>query len=412
MLIASENETVSPPINEIDYYSSCILSPSCDVERRNNHANLKFEQEDKCSPTQNEPFFHLLKSCNCDRQPWPPAHPLRVYNHLTVHASSREFTRLTSPRGFNDVSRRVHRFYWCRFMDYGASSTIKSARGDQQTRAYSGYCPQYQFNYGETYAKTTHKLLLDPTINHAKTLILADRAVTNCERPSKRDIDVVNARFKRTDPLFVHPMLPGYKGFVPGSNISLGQRYAVHATEGLADFERQQLQHKAALDRLRRTINVQCGRAEPRNLEERLLVKTTYKLPLLTNAKNDMSSFYIINKIPNGVPLSAKTRKKNISIMSNILCKGYATHIPHGYFKTSIIPSYDDALYSFAKCQKDIQSIKYKIMTIYPEPPLLVKSTEIYHKNIGMIPNYFGYIPGAMFRCGKTFGADSKDVKK
>ena len=46
---------------------------------------------------------------------------------------------------------------------------------------YSGYCPQYQFNYGETYAKTTHKLLLDPTINHAKTLILADRAVTDCE---------------------------------------------------------------------------------------------------------------------------------------------------------------------------------------------------------------------------------------
>lgn len=47
----------------------------------------------------------------------------------------------------------------------------------------------------------------------------------------------------------------------------------MHATEGLADFERQQLQNKAALDRLRRTINVQCGRAEPRNLEERLVRK-------------------------------------------------------------------------------------------------------------------------------------------
>ncbi|XP_018050263.1 PREDICTED: UPF0605 protein CG18335-like [Atta colombica] len=272
---------------------------------------------------------------------------------------------------------------------------------------YSGYCPQYQFNYGETYAKTTHKLLLDPTINHAKTLILADRAVTNCERPSKRDIDVVNARFKRTDPLFVHPMLPGYKGFVPGSNISLGQRYAVHATEGLADFERQQLQHKAALDRLRRTINVQCGRAEPRNLEERLLVKTTYKLPLLTVRPEYITTM-------NDNLSSDKKYKQNPKWCSFIRknAKRYATHIPHGYFKTSIIPSYDDALYSFAKCQKDIQSIKYKIMTIYPEPPLLVKSTEIYHKNIGMIPNYFGYIPGAMFRCGKTFGADSKDVKK
>ncbi|KYN41097.1 hypothetical protein ALC56_04248, partial [Trachymyrmex septentrionalis] len=263
---------------------------------------------------------------------------------------------------------------------------------------YSGYCPQFRFNYGETYAKTTHKLLLDPTINRAKTLILADRTATDCERPSKSDIDVVNARFKRTDSLYVHPMLPKYEGFVPGSHIRLGQRYAVRATEGLADFERQQLQNKAALDRLRRTINVQCGRAEPRNLEERLLVKTSFKLPLLT-----------INKNPHGVPLSAKTRKKNISIISNILRKGY--HIPHGYFETSIIPSYDDALYSFAKCQKG-QSVQYKITTIYPEPPLLVQSTEIYHKNVGMIPNYFGHIPGAMFRCGKTFGVDSKDAKK
>ncbi|XP_018339155.1 PREDICTED: UPF0605 protein CG18335-like [Trachymyrmex septentrionalis] len=300
---------------------------------------------------------------------------------------------------------------------------------------YSGYCPQFRFNYGETYAKTTHKLLLDPTINRAKTLILADRTATDCERPSKSDIDVVNARFKRTDSLYVHPMLPKYEGFVPGSHIRLGQRYAVRATEGLADFERQQLQNKAALDRLRRTINVQCGRAEPRNLEERLLVKTSFKLPLLTVrpeyvATNNLSSdkkwtlilmkhfncFYksmknlpSINKNPHGVPLSAKTRKKNISIISNILRKGY--HIPHGYFETSIIPSYDDALYSFAKCQKG-QSVQYKITTIYPEPPLLVQSTEIYHKNVGMIPNYFGHIPGAMFRCGKTFGVDSKDAKK
>ncbi|XP_025991362.2 UPF0605 protein CG18335 [Solenopsis invicta] len=149
---------------------------------------------------------------------------------------------------------------------------------------YSGYCPQYRFNCGETYAKATHKLLLDPAINHAKTLVLANRVADDYEawRPSKSDINVVNTRFKRTDPLFVHPMLPGYEGFVPGSNVSLGQRYAVRATEGLADFERQQLRNKAALDRLRRTVDVQCGRAEPRNLEERLLIKNQIKLPLFT----------------------------------------------------------------------------------------------------------------------------------
>ncbi|KAG5323050.1 U605 protein, partial [Acromyrmex heyeri] len=294
---------------------------------------------------------------------------------------------------------------------------------------YSGYCPQFRFNYGETYAKATHKLLLDPTINHAKTLVLTDRAVTDCERPSKSDIDVVNARLKRTAALFIHPMLPGYKGFIPGSNVRLGQRYAVHATEGLADFERQQLKNKAALDRLRRTINVQCGRVEPRNLEERLLVKTLFKLPLLpvrpeycsyNNCKNiniNEEHFNCFCKSMKNLPSQSNkmkfSDKQNPTWCSFIRenAKRYATHIPHGYFETSIIPSYDDALYNFAKCQKG-QSVKYKITTIYPEPPLLVKSTEIYHKNVGMIPNYFGHIPGAMFRYGKTFGVDSKDVKK
>ncbi|XP_071559747.1 CIMIP2 protein CG18335 [Temnothorax nylanderi] len=277
---------------------------------------------------------------------------------------------------------------------------------------YSGYCPQYRFSCGETYAKATHKLLLDPTINHARTLVLANYAAEDYEawRPSESDIRVVNTRFKRTDPLFVHPMLPGYEGFVPGTNDGLGQRYAVRATEGLADFERQQLRSKAALDRLRRTIGVQCGQAEPRNLEERLLIKTQFKLPLLTVRPEYVTA-------TNNLPLDKKceisesyTSLFYFVVILNILRKGYATHIPHGYTysEISIVPSSDNVLYSFANCRK---GTKYRMTDLYPDPPLLVQSTEIYHKNVGMIPNYLGYIPGAVFRCGKTFGADSRDVK-
>ncbi|KAL6258365.1 hypothetical protein P5V15_010318 [Pogonomyrmex californicus] len=332
---------------------------------------------------------------------------------------------------------------------------------------YSGYCPQYRFNYGETYAKATHKLLLDPTINHANTLVLSNRATDKYEiwRPSKSDINMVNIRFKRTDPLFVHPMLPGYEGtyrflvilistnfryalkiitsprvkyhvylaktnffeiqpiiehcvgfipgsnavlkiitsprvkyhvylaktnffeiqpiiehcvgFIPGSNAVLGQRYAVRATEGLANFERQQLRKKAVSDQLRRTIDVQCRRAEPLNLEERLLIKSHYKLPLL------------------------------VVRSECIFRKEYAT-IPHGYknLEPSIILSSDATNY------QNGQNTRYEFVTAYSDPPLCVQSTEIYYKNIGMIPNYLGHIPGAKFRCGKTFGADTRNVKK
>lgn len=54
-----------------------------------------------------------------------------------------------------------------------------------------------------------------------------------------------------------------------------GQRYTVLATEGLAEFERQQLKNKAKLNELKKTIAIQSGQGEPRNLEDRL-VKRIY----------------------------------------------------------------------------------------------------------------------------------------
>ncbi|XP_011883545.1 PREDICTED: UPF0605 protein CG18335-like [Vollenhovia emeryi] len=261
---------------------------------------------------------------------------------------------------------------------------------------YSGYCPQFRFSCGETYAKATHKLLLDPTINHASTLVLANRADDyEAWRPFKSDINVVNTRFKRIDPLFVHPMVPGYEGFVPGTYAGLGQRYAVRATEGLADFERQQLRNKAVSDRLRRTVAVQCGQAEPRNLEERLLIKSQFKLPLLTVRRE-----YAAAMSDSSLDKKCETSKSYTSLFHYFVIKGYAIHIPHGYVSsgTLIVPSSDNVLCSVANCRKR-QSRKYRVMTnVYPDPSLLAQSTEIYHENVGMIPNYLGYIPGAIFR--------------
>lgn len=46
---------------------------------------------------------------------------------------------------------------------------------------YAGYCPQYRFRCGETYGSLTHKLLIDPTVNHAETIILSNRVVDDYE---------------------------------------------------------------------------------------------------------------------------------------------------------------------------------------------------------------------------------------
>lgn len=68
---------------------------------------------------------------------------------------------------------------------------------------------------------------------------------------------------------------------MPNMNAQNGQRYTVLATEGLAEFERQQLRNKAVLNQLQKVIAVQSGRGEPRDLEERLVPESQFKLPML-----------------------------------------------------------------------------------------------------------------------------------
>lgn len=60
---------------------------------------------------------------------------------------------------------------------------------------------------------------------------------------------------------------------MPRLNTRIGQRYTVLVTEGLGEFERQQLQSKAALNQLKQVINVQSGQSEPRSLKERTVRK-------------------------------------------------------------------------------------------------------------------------------------------
>lgn len=62
-------------------------------------------------------------------------------------------------------------------------------------------------------------------------------------------------------------------GFVPNLNANCGQRYTVLATEGLAEFERQQIKNKEALNKLETIISLQSGKGEPRDTKDRLVRK-------------------------------------------------------------------------------------------------------------------------------------------
>ncbi|XP_012270479.1 UPF0605 protein CG18335 [Orussus abietinus] len=285
---------------------------------------------------------------------------------------------------------------------------------------YAGFCPQYKFRCGETYGSLTHKLLLDPTINHAETLILSNRATDDYEvtRPPKDDVEFVNARTKRTDATFLHPMVPGYEGFMPRLNAKYGQRYSVLATEGLAEFEREYLKNKAALNELNKVISVQSGHGKPRNLKDRLLLESKFKLPMLTVRPDCVG---VMRNLPVDEQCERpRDHAPSPYFMENtnpnkFFISGYAGHIPYGYahFGTTNVPMTNSSLCEFTTNYRTRQSTEWAPVSISrPDPPLLIQPAEIYHKHVGLLPNYLGHVPGSVFRFGKTFGADTKDAKR
>ncbi|XP_012174685.1 UPF0605 protein CG18335 isoform X1 [Bombus terrestris] len=285
---------------------------------------------------------------------------------------------------------------------------------------YAGYCPQYRYRCGETYGSLTHKVLLDPTVNHAETLILSNRIPDDYEvqRPPKNDIDVVNARYKRTDPIFIHPITPSYEGFTPKLKARNGQRYTVLATEGLAEFERQQLRNRAALNELKRIIDIQAGQGEPRNLEDRLLIKSEFKLPMLTVRPDCVGvtrNLFLDEQHETPSDHSPSPYFMDNANPQKYFISRYGGHIPYGYahFGKTNVPATNSALCDFTSDYRKRQSTEWAPVTISrPDPPLLIQPTIIYHKHVGMLPNYLGHVPGETFRFGKTFGADTKDAKR
>ncbi|XP_047357647.1 UPF0605 protein CG18335-like [Vespa velutina] len=285
---------------------------------------------------------------------------------------------------------------------------------------YTGFSPQYRYRCGETYGSLTHKLLLDPNVNHSETLVLSNRATDDYQvsRPPKNDIDIVNARYKRVDPIYTHPTIPGYEGFIPNLNANCGQRYTVLATEGLAEFERQQIKNKEALNKVETIISLQSGQGEPRNTKDRLLNESQFKLPMITVRPDCVG---VMRNLPIDEQYEVpRDHAPSPYFMDNANPKKYfisryAGHIPYGYaqFGATNVPATNSALCDFTSNYRHRQSTEWAPVTISkPDPPLLIQSTEIYHKHVGLLPNYYGHVPGQIFRFGKTFGADTKDAKR
>lgn len=128
------------------------------------------------------------------------------------------------------------------------------------------------YRVGDTYGTLTHKLLIDPSVSHAEKVIVSTRGSDeyHVERPTLREIDLIRQRGAHSgDPVFQHPITPGYEGFIPRINGKFGQRFSIAATEGLADFERETQRNRSNARRMKHRGALRATNLGGRSLGER-----------------------------------------------------------------------------------------------------------------------------------------------
>ncbi|XP_037037405.1 UPF0605 protein GA14893-like [Bradysia coprophila] len=292
---------------------------------------------------------------------------------------------------------------------------------------YSGYCPQYKYRIGETFGSQTHKLLIDPCAGHSENLILSDRTVDDyhIERPTLQEIDIVKKHERDSgDTIYKYPIIPGYEGFVPRINGNCGQRFFVAATEGLAEFQMDNLKNRRKRNVLRHRGALQQKSVKGRSLGERLLTTNPYRLPLTSvrpECKGVVRDLEVAqSKLPSEptIPYSKQTSPffMENSEAEKYLKSGNAGHKPFAWplFGKDHQRITNDALCDFSNNFNHHKSTEWAPIVHTGVGASIPSESchQIYHRNIGLLPNYGGHVPGAVFRFGQTYGADSLDAKR
>lgn len=94
---------------------------------------------------------------------------------------------------------------------------------------YCGYTPQFHFQFGETYGKTTSRLLKDPSVSKSQKSVLVDvypkekHDEDHTRQTNETNRNPLN-RLSWGDRKFTDQMVPGYTGYIPLGENKIGSR--------------------------------------------------------------------------------------------------------------------------------------------------------------------------------------------
>ncbi|XP_070531586.1 ciliary microtubule inner protein 2B-like [Ptychodera flava] len=261
------------------------------------------------------------------------------------------------------------------------------------TPGYCGFCPQFKYQIGETFGKTTSRLLTNPGVASSGRPVLAEtypRPSTEFEVDQR--VELVRTRTQSWgDQKLVTNMVPGYTGYIPKGQHYFGTRYADSSLNAISDFERDQRAHSQKMDELRMINAIQSGRMSDPTSKKLLTARYPSPLKAVSPTAKPYSSKFPSNIVHRYTGFVPKAR--------GLLGMGYP-NLTH------------DALNEFTTEFANMEARRSQPVTL-ERPAMVVRDTKlIYPIHSGLVPHYTGHIPGQKFRYGTTFGHSTLNARR
>ncbi|XP_041368533.1 protein FAM166B-like [Gigantopelta aegis] len=275
------------------------------------------------------------------------------------------------------------------------------------TPGYGGFCPQFQYQIGETFGRTTSRLLTDHNVASSGRRVLADIKIDPKRCATTMDEGTQSQRTRQRslgDQKLMDNMIPGYSGYIPKSLNYFGTRFTEICRESVSEFEDAYQSQDAKLANLRTSANqIGLTRIISKDCppDSSVSVIERSERPALT-----VLACHVANNLK---PFNQNT-DPNKKFMS-----GYQGFVPRsrGLMGLGFPIITNKALITFTEEVSKHRQLKNQ--------PILVKrelksardpsKKQIYTVGVGMIPDYTGHIPGQKFRYGQTFGTSTENAK-
>lgn len=282
------------------------------------------------------------------------------------------------------------------------------------TPGYGGFCPQFKYQIGNTFGKTTCRLLDDKNVASSGNLVLADIRAS-APASLKSDGNDFRAHLLRSrtqswgDQKLIEKMIPGYTGFIPRSEHYFGKRYAETCKSAITDFEVDQRDYDSKLKNMKLTEVMQQGKqVTDEDGKPMPAIRSRYFTPLKP----------VASEVKPYISKSKLQQPKSPFYMANgnprkCFMSGYTGFVPRsrgqlgmGYpiITQLALNEFTDDLIRVKSEPSDGKAAKEVSMGAEGKP--------IYPSETGLVPHYTGHIPGQKFRFGGTFGHSTENALK